>query len=224
VVSAASAAEQLPELKQKLKGIIQSVGSSTAFPPDALPVLEQIDEIVQETGVPEITADGIRGKFRQALSSTNFIDAEGNLSLGVLTFNQFQPKDLKLRLLGVELLQGVESPDQYSTEATFEILDGDLAGVKGVQKTLGRYEVTGEKQGRQDVYFTGVALFPKDSQDREKWVTAMKEHNPTMDEEGRATVEFPGQAAHGFRDFRILDDDLALSVGNRKSYVCVQPL
>lgn len=25
-----------------------------------------------------------------------------------------------------------------------QILDGDLAGVKGVQKTLGRYEVTGE--------------------------------------------------------------------------------
>ncbi len=25
-----------------------------------------------------------------------------------------------------------------------QIVDGDLAGVKGVQKTLGRYEVTGE--------------------------------------------------------------------------------
>ncbi len=45
-----------------------------------------------------------------------------------------------------------------------------------------------------------------------------------QDDEGRATIEFPGQAAHGFRDFRILDDDLTLSVGNRKSYVCVQPL
>lgn len=45
-----------------------------------------------------------------------------------------------------------------------------------------------------------------------------------QNDEGRAEIEFPGSAAHGFRDFRILDDDLTLTVGNRKSYVCVQPL
>ena len=91
------------------------------------------------------------------LNNTNFVDAEGTLTLGVLTFNQFGPKDLKVgvctaaikmnsysslaghssidqeavtalsnarlqvELLGVQLLQGVESPDQYSTEATFKV-------------------------------------------------------------------------------------------------------
>ncbi len=45
----------------------------------------------------QISAEGIRGRFRQALTSTNFIDADGNLTLGVLTFNQLGPKDLKVR-------------------------------------------------------------------------------------------------------------------------------
>ena len=46
----------------------------------------------------QITAESIRGKFRQVLSNTSFLDPEGNVSLGVLTFNQFGPKDLKARL------------------------------------------------------------------------------------------------------------------------------
>lgn len=54
VVTAATAMDQLPELKQKLRDIIESVGTSTAFPPGALPVLEQIDDIVQEAGVPKV--------------------------------------------------------------------------------------------------------------------------------------------------------------------------
>jgi hypothetical protein len=44
----------------------------------------------------QITAEGIRGRFRQVLNNTNFVDAEGSLTLGVLTFNQFGPKDLKV--------------------------------------------------------------------------------------------------------------------------------
>jgi hypothetical protein len=45
----------------------------------------------------QITAEGIRGRFRQVLSNTSFVDADGTLTLGVLTFNQFQPKDLKVQ-------------------------------------------------------------------------------------------------------------------------------
>jgi hypothetical protein len=37
-----------------------------------------------------------------------------------------------------------------------------------------------QKQGRQDVYFAGVAIFPKNSGDSERWVAALKEHNSTM--------------------------------------------
>jgi hypothetical protein len=44
-----------------------------------------------------------------------------------------------------------------------------------------------------------------------------------QDDNGRAEIQFPGSAAHGFRDFRIIEDDLTLTVGNRKSFVCVQP-
>ena len=45
---------------------------------------------------PQITAESIRGRFRQVLNNTNFVDADGSLTLGTLTFNQFGPKDLKV--------------------------------------------------------------------------------------------------------------------------------
>ena len=37
-----------------------------------------------------------------------------------------------------------------------------------------------QKQGRQDVYFAGVAIFPKKPEDSERWVATLKEHNSTM--------------------------------------------
>ena len=43
-----------------------------------------------------------------------------------------------------------------------------------------------------------------------------------QDESGTATAMFP-QAAGGFRDFKVNDDDLVFSVGNRGSYVVVVP-
>ena len=45
-----------------------------------------------------------------------------------------------------------------------------------------------------------------------------------QDDEGRAVIQFPGSEAHGFRDFRIVENDLTLTVGSRKSFVCVQPI
>ena len=51
---AATSTDQLPELTQKLRDVIQTNDAATAFPPDALPVLEQIDSIVQEQGIPEV--------------------------------------------------------------------------------------------------------------------------------------------------------------------------
>lgn len=52
--------------------------------------------LAEECRFTQITAEGIRGRFRQVLNNTNFVDAEGTLTLGVLTFNQFGPKDLKV--------------------------------------------------------------------------------------------------------------------------------
>jgi hypothetical protein len=37
-----------------------------------------------------------------------------------------------------------------------------------------------QKPGRQDVYFSGVAIYPKRSEDGKRWVAALQEHNPSM--------------------------------------------
>lgn len=197
-VTASSRADKLPELKKQLMDIIEVLDGKPGFPPEALPLLQQIDYIVDEIGAPEvcectslwlaagckaeftpaqwvlvgmtlaaavmrahliaesspgrqrlprprrpespsvasavwrrgnpmvggtdsahalpckttyqrlfrsscsmlqITAEGIRGRFGQGLSNTTNVDAEGKLTLGILTFNQYHPKDLKVRCL-----------------------------------------------------------------------------------------------------------------------------
>ena len=136
-IAAAASMHQLPELVYKLRDIIQADCASTRFPPEALPVLEDIDSVVLQCGVPQVTqcivskmqwqlclqqhlheccaaamrsltlsvfistqipAEGIRGRFRQMLNNTNFVDAESTLTLGVLTFKQFGPTDLKVQI------------------------------------------------------------------------------------------------------------------------------
>ena len=52
----------------------------------------------------QITAEGIRGRFRQVLNNTNFVDAKSALTLGVLTFNQFGPTDLKVQMCTAAIL------------------------------------------------------------------------------------------------------------------------
>ncbi len=58
-----------------------------------------------------------------------------------------------------------------------QVLEGDLEGVVGQQKTLGRYEVTGETRGRQDIYFDGIQISAKDSRFTGSWTTTLLEHN-----------------------------------------------
>ncbi len=45
----------------------------------------------------QVTTDNIRGKFKQILNSTNFADENNEMTMGTLCFNQFEPKDLRVR-------------------------------------------------------------------------------------------------------------------------------
>ncbi len=45
----------------------------------------------------------------------------------------------------------------------------------------------------------------------------------TQDESGTAMATFP-QSMHGYRDFKINDEDLTVTVGNRGSFGAVVPI
>lgn len=58
-----------------------------------------------------------------------------------------------------------------------QVLEGDLEGVVGMQNTIGYFEINGELQGRQDVFFTGIQMQAKESRFTGSWTTTLMEHN-----------------------------------------------
>jgi hypothetical protein len=200
-------------------------------PPELEKLINELESVPAEQR-KKVTHEGVSGLFTgskaRGINTTDNISEEGTTSLGTLTFKQFKPHDLQLKMAGNEgqnaaLKQGVDSPDQYQTDATFEILDGPLKGLVGIQSALGRFDMDKENPIRQNVYFTGISLAPsKDmsQDDVQKWVKELKSHNPMMGDDGVALIEFP-QQIHGFRDFIYFDDDMQITRGNRGSLVIV---
>jgi hypothetical protein len=77
-----------------------------------------------------LTAEAIDGVFESILNSTNYLDDERCTTLGTLTFGQFGPRDLRVRVGRVVLLQGVDERSttlgtltfgQYTTRTHFTV-------------------------------------------------------------------------------------------------------
>lgn len=58
-----------------------------------------------------------------------------------------------------------------------QVLEGDLEGVIGLQTVLGRFEISQDVPGRQDVFFHGIEMRAKESRFSGAWTTALLEFN-----------------------------------------------
>ncbi|KAA6420785.1 MAG: hypothetical protein FRX49_09174 [Trebouxia sp. A1-2] len=134
------------------------------------------------------------------------------------------PKDRKkIKAEGTQVLISTEYENQYSVNIPFVIQDGPLAGVKGVQTTIGEYTIDDSEPVRQKIGFTALSLGPNtsDSSAKQKWMEVMKKENDKMDEEGKILLKFP-EPMKGFRDFLYFDEQLQMSIGNRGSLTIIQ--
>ena len=61
-----------------------------------------------------------------------------------------------------------------------QVVDGEHAGIKGVQTAVANYSISSDKANRQDVTFTGIRIEADPSTDRQQWLGAMKDANPNM--------------------------------------------
>mmetsp|Transcript_8118 Transcript_8118/g.24135 ORF Transcript_8118/g.24135 Transcript_8118/m.24135 type:complete len:262 (-) Transcript_8118:401-1186(-) len=218
-----AASGDLRSLKKELLDWRNQQPEHVFWPEGAQPLVEQLVAAVPDDAVPELTAESVSGKFTQILNSTNYADANNELTLGALSFKMYHPNELKIKAGETRLVIGVNKPDEYRVETDFEVLEGDLEGVIGLQTVLGRFEISQDVPGRQDVFFHGIEMRAKESRFSGAWTTALLEFNEdTMDESGSATAMFP-QAFPGFRDFKVHDSDMTVSVGNRGSFVVVVP-
>ncbi|KAL0041177.1 hypothetical protein WJX77_007804 [Trebouxia sp. C0004] len=149
----------------------------------------------------KITKEGIKGVFN----------------------GQFKPTELKIKAEGTQVLISTEYENQYSVSIPFVIQDGPLAGMKGMQTTIGEYTIDDSEPVRQKIGFTALSLGPNtsDNSEKQKWMEVMQKENDKMDEDGKILLKFP-EPMKGFRDFLYFDEQLQMSIGNRGSLTIIQ--
>eukprot|EP00891_Asterochloris_glomerata_P000355 jgi/Astpho2/355/Aster-02232 len=196
-------------------------------------VPKELQDLVDELqSVPEdqrkkLEPHGIAGEWVSRVQTTDLISKDGKVDLGTLSFKQWKPNDLQLKVDdhvgGVQI--GVESDDHYQIDTSFTIEEGLLKGQRAISSALGRYEIDAENPARQTIFFTGLRLQPPPGTEGEalkKWVDIMQPENEGMDDKGVKEVTFP-QPAKGFRDFLFYDRSIQVSVGNRGSLTILVP-
>ncbi|DBB15701.1 TPA: hypothetical protein ACH3X3_003908 [Trebouxia sp. C0006] len=191
--------------------------------PEVKTLVEELKSIAPKDR-KKITKEGIKGVFNGVLSDFgDRMSSDGMSTLGTISFQQFKPTDLKIKAEGTQVLISTEYENQYSVNIPFVIQDGPLAGVKGVQTTIGEYTIDDSEPVRQKIGFTALSLGPNtsDSSAKQKWMEVMKKANAKMDEEGKILLSFP-EPMKGFRDFLYFDEQLQMSIGNRGSLTIIQ--
>lgn len=172
----------------------------------------------------QLTKEGITGTFKGVLSDFgDRMSQDGVSDLGTISFKQFKPNSFKVKAEGTEVLISKEYHNQYQVNIPFTFHDGPLAGIKGVQSTIGDYTVDDAEPSKQKIGFTALALAPRtsDSSEKQKWLEVMQKENDKMDEEGKILLKFP-EPMKGWRDFLYFDEQLQISIGNRGSLTILQ--
>ncbi|KAK9818351.1 hypothetical protein WJX72_011097 [[Myrmecia] bisecta] len=215
--------EQSEQFKFHIKAAMQDQSKYRGgqMPQELAKLVEKMEAIPREQRKP-ISVDSIKGVFTEGLNTTNNLDQDGTTTLGTLSFQQFKPADLKVKVYDTVLLQGVDAPNQYLVEIPFEVIEGPLKGLKGMQSTIGEWEVAQDLHARQNVYFTALQIKPQasDPEGIKQWNDAMREGNPSMDDNGVVRIDFPKRMS-AWRDFLFHDDEIHVTKGNRGSTVIV---
>ncbi|DBA98580.1 TPA: hypothetical protein ACH3X1_014381 [Trebouxia sp. C0004] len=135
----------------------------------------------------------------------------------------FNSSPAHIKAEGTQVLISTEYENQYSVSIPFVIQDGPLAGMKGMQTTIGEYTIDDSEPVRQKIGFTALSLGPNtsDNSEKQKWMEVMQKENDKMDEDGKILLKFP-EPMKGFRDFLYFDEQLQMSIGNRGSLTIIQ--
>eukprot|EP00884_Botryococcus_braunii_P006829 jgi/Botrbrau1/16147/Bobra.0281s0004.1 len=167
----------------------------------------------------DLAGDRLEGRFENMKFFSKNAIADDTTTCGILTFGYLHPKNLKIRVLFVDMeSKGANSDDwiNYRVTTTFEVDEGEKAGLRGKSTVKAHAHLSEDPSlaNRQYISFEGVEIRAADPQQQEAWLRTFKEANPEMDSSGVLDVKFP-EPADGWRDVIYVDDDFHISIGNR---------
>jgi hypothetical protein len=230
--SAASAAADLDARAQQLLAL--RAQSRPDDPNDAAvaAAADKLERRAQELGrclTPP--RDHVQGVFQgHTLTGRNVKATSGDLPLGALAFNAYQPAATIVRIVGggdapSRILRGGErfgvGPESYVLSTVFDVVsmppseasEGAAAGaasspqgplLRGVSHAVARGSWSGgdDHPNRMDLQFAAMVLEPAPGTDLKRWLEAFAEANPGMDRgTGRLTVPLPeGKGPKGWID------------------------
>jgi hypothetical protein len=197
-----------------------------------LGVLESLSEAAGVNTVFPSMNDGnfksytLTGRTKERTSSV--------ITLGLLSFNAYQPASLNIKMSSSEDSIGVIKGPRDGVDTAYviaspfevvEVQEGDdggfrSTGIKGRSLAIGEYSFTQDKPQRLGIKFTKMQLEPlaETAEELQQWIDTFTPHNPNMDPKtGVLVVPLPENSPQGFMDYLLMLPEFQLVCGNAGS-------
>jgi len=235
-VQASSHAELVKEA-QKLVELARSNATQEQLDEQASVVAKLSEAAGTNKVVQELNDGSFRGYTLTGRTAQRFRTV---ITLGVLSFNKYQPTDQKIRMMDDEshpggVYKGPEGNVQqaYVVSAPFELVEADKVGegsteatplgIQGMHVIMGEYQQAPDNPQRLTVVFKKMQMKPAPDADLQPWLERLLPHNPTMDPKtGVLEVELPSNNPEGWLDHLLTIEEFQLLQGNYGSRTLLQ--
>ncbi|WIA20524.1 hypothetical protein OEZ85_004919 [Tetradesmus obliquus] len=199
-----------------------------------------VSELSQAAGTNVVLQEINDGTFKgYTLSGQTAQRFSSVITLGVLSFNLYQPKDLKIKTLGTDsggVFKGRrdDTATAYVITTPFEVVEqqgeGEGAevthtGIKGRSLAIGEYALAADNPQRLTIKFKKMRLEPASVEPAElqRWLDTFAAANPSMDPAtGVMEVDLPAKSPEGWMDYLMMTPEFQLVQGNFGSKTLLQ--
>eukprot|EP00882_Tetradesmus_deserticola_P019052 GHRQ01020497.1.p1 GENE.GHRQ01020497.1~~GHRQ01020497.1.p1 ORF type:complete len:285 (+),score=100.40 GHRQ01020497.1:274-1128(+) len=231
LVQATAAVEPNAELLAAAQKLVE-LSQQHAAQADLEEQAELVSRLSEAAGTNVVVQELNDGTFKgYTLSGQTAQRFRTVITLGTLSFNLYQPKDLKVRMLstdagGVYKGRRDNCDTGYVVTASFEFVEqtgeGDAAevtptGMQGRSVAIGEYAPVPGNPQRLTTKFKKMRLEPASQEpaDLQRWLDTLLEANPGMDAAtGVLEVDLPAKSPEGWLDYLMMTREYQLVAGN----------
>ncbi|KAF6262805.1 hypothetical protein COO60DRAFT_1699103 [Scenedesmus sp. NREL 46B-D3] len=231
LVRATAAVEANAELVAAAQKLVQ-LSQQHAAQADIDRQTELVSDMSKAAGTNVVVEEINDGTFKgYTLSGQTAQRFSSVITLGILSFNLYQPKDLKIKTLGTDsggVYKGKRGDDNtaYVITTPFEVVEqrgeGEAAetthtGIKGRSLAIGTYAPAAGNPQRLTIKFKRMRLEPGSQEPAElqRWLDTFAGANPSMDAAtGVLEVDLPAKSPEGWMDYLLMMPQHQLVQGN----------
>ena len=201
--------------------------------------LGDLEGLSKAAGVNNVFPSINDGKFKSyTLTGRTKERTSSVITLGLLSFNAYQPASLKIKMSNSKDNVGVMKGPRdgvdtaYVIASPFEVMQAEEGaegakgtGIRGRSLAIGEYSFTEGNPQRLGIKFTKLQLEPlaENGQELQRWLETFAPHNANMDpKSGILVIPLPENSPQGFMDYLLMIPEFQLVCGNAGSKTLLQ--